>query len=118
MTLCFVVLDPRRIAIFKLVPPLFLGHPFGFARMEVVLYSDRSSGTEFIGWPNALSSQLYIRSVCILRSYHKLLFVQYVIMCQLEDQGLFSLRHVLSSWAHPLDLAMTLGLTSVCLYSP
>ena len=117
----YFVLDPRKIAISKLVPLSFLDHPFGFARMEVVLYYARSSCSswiEFLGWPNALSSWLYICSVYTLRYYPQSLFVQYAIMSQLEDWGPFSLRYAFFSWAHPPNLAMTLGLTSVRQHNP
>ena len=85
MTLCFVVMDLRMIAILKSVPLSFLDYPFGFARMEVVLYFAHLNGTKFIDWPSVLSSRLFIYSVYALCSYPESLLVQYVIMSQLED---------------------------------
>ena len=85
MTLCFVVMDLRMIAILKSVPLSFLDYPFGFSRMEVVLYFARFSGTKFIGWPSVLSSRLFIYLVYALCSYPKSFLVQYAIMSQLED---------------------------------
>ena len=53
-----------------------------------------------------------------LRSYSELLFIQYAILNQLEDSGLFNLCHPLSSRAVPLGSVMTFGLKSVHQQSP
>ena len=81
----------------EVICPAIFGSSFGPVRVEVILNSARSSRTGFIGWPSALSTRHFIRSVCALCSYPELLFVQYAIMGQLKDQGLFNLRCALSS---------------------